>query len=156
MGEFPFGSGGEPESWAGEVPYRGRANLLPSPALAQRGHPDPRRSRHHACIYPQPRAEQTFPRASQEPLCKVPAFALPPAVGNPSPFLATWGYCLCSRECAQQMTRRQAQETSRAWAYKAPDLGCTSVTTAHLTTCLMRAASGPVPSAWHDLCHCPG
>lgn len=94
VGEFPFGSDWGWESWAGEVPYRDRAG--PS-SFTRPGTGRPPRSPEAPAphIHPLPRAEQPFSRASQEPLCKVLAFALPPAAGNPSLFPAAWGRHLC-------------------------------------------------------------
>lgn len=122
VGEFPLGSGWGWVSWAGEVPYRAGLAPLPTPALAPRGHPD-LQSPGTECS-PSTLSQTDLPRASsQGPLCKVPGFVLPPAVGNPSPFPSPWRVCPASdQEASPRDLRHLGSE--------APELGCTSVTTA--------------------------
>lgn len=133
VGEFPFGSSWGQESSAGEVPYRDRAC---PPFLRRPWHREATqvpRSPGTKCS-PSTPGQADLLRASQEPLCKVPAFALPPAVGNLSPSPATWGCCcLCPGGCAQQVTRSQGQGASDVWTHRVPDLCCTSAL-CHLTT----------------------
>lgn len=114
---FPFGSG-----WA----WR----LGPGKSQAAGAGPSPfTRPGTQATLNPS-RAEP--PQAAQEPLCKVPALALPP----PPPFLPPWA----TGGCAQQVA------VSGPGGSREPGL------TGHSTL----AITGPVPSAELGLCHHAG
>lgn len=93
------------ESQAGEAPDGQGRPLFPHPPW------------HGEATLTPSRAE--LPRAAQEPLCKVTAFALPPAGGTPSPFPATLGYW---RVCPAS-DRGSGPGTPGACADRALDLG---------------------------------
>lgn len=154
VGEFPFGSGWGWESWAGEVPCGDQAG--PSSSTSPGTEKPPRSPEvlgpcEHLPFNPEPTPSRSSSGATLQGtgLCPASHCQEPLTLSSPLGLLS-----LPLRVCLA--SDREALETSGAWAHRALDLGCLSATAVPLTTHLVGTASGPGPSAWHGLCHCPG
>lgn len=142
-----FGSGWGQEGWAGEVPYGDRPGPSPSPALAQRGHPAPRRPWHHASTHnselsrPSPKLLRShFARCWPLPCLRL---------GETShPFLPPGAATFALK--VYRSSDREADLKNLQILGSGHLPGCSLASTAH------SISHGPVPSAWHDLCHHPG
>lgn len=153
MGEFPFGSGWGRESWAGEVPYGGRASLS-SFTSSSTGHPDTQRPWHRASTFnPEPsRPSPSFSRATLQgtSLCPASCSGEPLTLSCHLGLLPLpWRVCPVSdwEESLRDLLHLGSQST-RPWLYLRHHC--------HLTLLQVGAARRPIPSAWYDLCHSPG
>ena len=150
VGEFPFGSGWGRESWAGEVPCRDRAG--PSSSTSPGTERPPRSPEvlgpcEHLPFNPEPRPSRSSAEATLQ------GTGLCPASHCWDPLTLSSHLGLLSLSLRVCLASDRETGPRDLWGL---DLGCLSAPAFPLTTRRVGAASGPGPSAWHGLCHCPG